>query len=74
MGCIWCVRCENIRGDIAARTCALIAPARPVLRLSSSYNGMVRNAPKHEIGVQVGASGVFVVKNSYAISLDELVH
>ena len=35
---------------------------------------MVRNAPKHEYRVQWGGSGVFVAKNSNAISWHKLLH
>src|SRR6185503_16385188 len=35
---------------------------------------MVRNSPKHELSVQWGGSGVFVVKNTNATSWHKLLH
>jgi hypothetical protein len=62
MGWIWCVCCENIRRNIVARTCALIAPVRPILHRSSSCNWTIQNAPKHGFRVQCCGSGVFCCK------------
>ena len=42
-----CVRCENIRRDLVARTFALIAPVQPILHRVSCSNEMVQNATKH---------------------------
>jgi hypothetical protein len=55
-----------------ARTCALVAPVRPILHRSSCSNKMVRNDPKYEFGVQWGGSGVFVAKNSDSTLLYEV--
>jgi hypothetical protein len=49
MGCIWCVRCENFRGDIIRGTCALMTPIRPDLHPSSCSNGMVCEKFEHDL-------------------------
>jgi hypothetical protein len=49
--------------DFIQRTCALMAPVRPVLHRLSCSNETVRNAPKHEFWVQWSGSGAFVAKN-----------
>jgi hypothetical protein len=42
---------KKCRHNFVARTCALIAPIRPILHQSSCGNGMVRKAQKHKFGV-----------------------
>ena len=43
-------------------------------KASPKCTKIVRNAPKHEFGVQWGGSGVFVAKSSNATSWHELSH
>jgi hypothetical protein len=74
MGWIGCVCCEIFWHDFVVRTWELIAKVWPALHQSSCSNETVRNAPKHEFGVQWGGSGAFVAKNSDATSLYERVH
>jgi hypothetical protein len=50
-----------------------MAPVRPVLHRLSYSNETARNAPKHEFWVKWSGSGAFVVKNSDATLLSELV-
>ena len=61
MVCAGCVRCENFKHDVVARTFALIAPVRPILHRVSCYNVIVPNAPKwyemHQI-MRLGSIGV----------------
>ena len=47
MGWIGSVHCEKFRCDFVARTCALIAPVRPVLHRVSCSNEILPNTPKH---------------------------
>jgi hypothetical protein len=54
---IGCVCCEKFWHDFVARTCVLIDPIRHVLYWSLWSNKTVRNALKHEFGVQWGRSG-----------------
>jgi hypothetical protein len=74
----WC-RCGCIVGgdvliNFVAWSYALIAPVRPILHQSSCSNKMVRNATKHEFGVQWGGLGAFLAKNSDATSFHEPMH
>jgi hypothetical protein len=57
-----CVRCKKLQHDLVARTCALISQVHPVLHQSLSSNETIRNAPKHEFGVQWRVSGMFCCK------------
>jgi hypothetical protein len=50
-----------------------MAQVRPVLHLLSCTNETVRNAPKHEFGVQWSGSDAFIVKNSDVTLFSELV-
>jgi hypothetical protein len=59
--------------DFVLRTCALMAPVRPVLYRLSCINEIVRNVPKHEFWVQWSGSGAFVAKNFDATLFSELV-
>jgi hypothetical protein len=45
------VHCEKFRRDFIYRTCALMAPVRPVLHRLSCSSETVRDAPKHEFWV-----------------------
>ena len=42
-----CIRCEKLRNDFIAQTCALIAPIQPVLHRVSCSNETLPNAPNH---------------------------
>jgi hypothetical protein len=70
---IGCVRCEKSRRDFVERTCAIIAPVRPVLHRLSCSNETVRDAPKHDFLVKWSGSVAFVAKNSGETSFIELV-
>jgi hypothetical protein len=70
---IGCVRCEKFRRDFFERTCALMAPIRPVLHRLSCSNEMVRNTPKYEFWVERSGSRAFVAKNLETTSFSELV-
>jgi hypothetical protein len=71
MGWIWCVPCEKFHCDFVAQTWVSSGADR-VRSLCS--NEMLRNTPKYEFGVQWGGLIAFIVKNSDATSLHELVH
>jgi hypothetical protein len=62
------------RCDFVYRTCALMAPVRPVLHRLSCSNETIRNAPKHEFWVQWIGSGAFIAKKANTNSFCELVH
>jgi hypothetical protein len=62
VGWIGCVRCEKFRHNFVTRTCALIAPLRPVLHQFSCVDETVQNAPKYGFRIQQGGSGAFVAK------------
>ena len=66
MGRIGCVRREKSRGDVVARTFALIAPVHSVLhRVSCSYE-TITNAPKHYAthqNMSLGSNGVDWVRS-----------
>ena len=47
MGWIGCVRCEKFQSVLMAQTCALIAPAEPILHRVLCSNKTLANAPKH---------------------------
>ena len=80
MGWIGCIHSEKFRCNFVARTFALIAQVRPVLHRASCSNEIIQNAPKHYETHQYmslgsnGVDGVFLVKNSDAISWHELFH
>jgi hypothetical protein len=74
MGWIGCVCRKKFRRDFVAPTYPLIAPVGPVLHRSLCSYETVRNAMKHEFGVQWGGSGAFVAKITDATSLHELVN
>ena len=81
MGRIGCVRCKKFQCDFTAQTCALIAPAQPILHRVPCSNETLTNATKHyethqymSLGSKWGGSGVFVAKNFDAISCHELLH
>jgi hypothetical protein len=59
--------------NFISRTCALMAPVRPVFHRLSCCNGTVRNARKHEFWVQWSGSHAFVAKNANATSFSKLV-
>ena len=42
-----CIRCEKVKNDFMAQTCALIATVQPVLQRVSCSNEILPNAPKH---------------------------
>ena len=75
------VHCEKFRCDFMARTCALIAPVKPVLHRVSCSNETLPNAPKYNAmhqNMSLGSNGVDWVrslqKNSDATSWHELLH
>ena len=47
MGRIGCVRCEKIRCDFMAQTCALIALVQPVLHRVLYNNEILPKTPEH---------------------------
>ena len=81
MGWIGCIRCEKVKNDFMAQTCALIATVLPVLQRVSCSNEILPNAPKHyethtnmSLGSNGGGLGAFVAKNSKMTSGHKLVH
>jgi hypothetical protein len=71
---IWCVHFEKFGSDFVYRTCALMAPVRPVLPRLLCSNETVGNATKHEFWIQWSGSGAIILKNFEATSFSELVH
>ena len=65
MGWIGSVHCEKFRCDFVARTCALIAPVRPVLHRVLCSNEILPNTPKHyetHQNMSLGSNGVDQVR------------
>jgi hypothetical protein len=60
---IGCAPCEKFGREFVWRTCALVAPVRPVLHRLLCRNETVRNAPEHEFWVQWSGSRAFGAKN-----------
>ena len=44
---VGCIRCEKFQNDFMTQTCALIAPAQPILHQVSCSNETLPNAAKH---------------------------
>ena len=66
MGWIGCIRCEKFQCVLMAQTCALIAPAQPVLHRVSYSNETLPNAPKNyemHQNMSLGSNGVGRVRS-----------
>ena len=73
MGWIGCIRFKKSRGDIVARTFALIAPIHPVLHQVSCSYETIPNAPKHyetHQNMSLGSNGVDQVRSLRKIQCD----
>jgi len=73
MGWIGCIRFKKSRGDIVARTFALIAPVHPVLHQVSCNYETIPNAPKHyetHQNMSLGSNGVNQVRSLRKIQCD----
>jgi len=73
MGWIVCIRFKKSRGDIVARTFALIAPVHPVLHQVSCNYETIPNAPKHyetHQNMSLGSNGVNQVRSLQKIQCD----
>ena len=64
----------QVRGTNFCTSSARFAPSFVRQRNSPEYTQIVRSAPKHQFRVQWGGSGLFIAKNSDAISWHELLH
>jgi hypothetical protein len=65
---------QKILTRLHCRTCALIAPIRPILYRSLCSYQMVLNAQNMNLAVQWGGSRAFILKNFDATLLHVLVH